>query len=457
MDAWKAFTYKLLRTIPTSKTLLCRLGEVDVIKLICFLGTMDPHQLCYELAQMDLMQVKFTQWLTYLATHDTEQDQRASRVNILTKMYTNWLSNKLAFIESSSPLYPDVPSSSTEIPEKPVPSQQASHAIETTCESPRVRDEDVPCQQEYNAIGKTCESSNILEENIHPSGSHATLKTLVEKYVENLDISSPKYAGLLGMAMEGVVRDVHVDKFSKPLRTRKPTCIVSTHSPLPMKCTADIELVDKEENVHTVFEVKTMVKAKVPSGINIPDNADQAKMFVKTLLGKSEQYVVSVKNRAPRNIFMEKYRLVDIDLLKSYGDKHATFNKKVIATSRLSREFLFQSCTPRPTDCVELYFYEPWNTSGNHAKAFCVPIEEFGLTVNPFCPATNQMFIQEYVYRTSSEVTLCKRNPKDSLVHLLLVVPYITTLTCPKPYLIIKMPLHFSDDLFNTFEKSFQT
>lgn len=259
----------------------------------------------------------------------------------------------------------------------------------------------------------------------------------------------------MGIAMEDVIRKTHVAVFADPLKTSKPGRVVSTHSTIGMSCTGDIELLDEDGGVAGLMEVKTMYKAKVPPGLSIPDTAKKARMMVRDIL--ATHHAFNLLNGRGANIFRQKSRFVDLKMLKQYGASHAMAQRARFAVhSHVRPELFLECCTPRKGDCVNLYFYEAGETDGEPAQAFSMPTSEFGLTINPWCATTWQMLIQQCVYRTCCCRAISKEGERrDTWMSLLLVVPYDTDANNPEPYLIMEMPVRFSDGLCEQFERFF--
>lgn len=265
------------------------------------------------------------------------------------------------------------------------------------------------------------------------------------------DAASKSEAVRMGIAMEDVICNTHVALFSQPLQTVKPGQVVSTHGPVGMSCTADIELLDDPGEVAGLMEVKTMYKARVPQGLSIPDTAKKARVCVRDILATNDAF--SLLNNGQGNIFRQKSRFVDLDMLKKYGLNHTKAHRARYAVhSHVQLELFLEVCKPKEGECVNLYFYEAGDASGVPVQQFSIPLNEFGLSINPWCATTWQMLIQQCVYRTCSCRAISKQGKRrDTFMSLLLVVPYDTSK--PEPYLIMETPVHFSDRLCEQFER----
>ena len=251
----------------------------------------------------------------------------------------------------------------------------------------------------------------------------------------------------MGIAMEDVIREFHVALFSHPLKTAKPGRVLSTRGPIGLSCTGDIELLNDEGEVVCLMEVKTLCKASVTPGLSIPDTIKKAREAVREILANNQQFT----NFNPRrgNIFSEQKRFIRLDFLEQYGHVHARaqLNKFSLHTHVGADEFL-QCCRPQEGQRVDLYFYEPDDTIGQPAQSISMCLRDFGLTLNPLCPTAFQMLCQQCVYHTSSCRTISHRGAGlGSWMNLLLVIPYAMDSAQPKPYMIMKMPVFFSDGL----------
>jgi hypothetical protein len=260
----------------------------------------------------------------------------------------------------------------------------------------------------------------------------------------------------MGIAMEDVVRDSHVSVFSKPLKTAKPGRVVSTRGPVGMSCTGDIELLDEHMEVVGLLEVKTMYGARVSPGLCIPDTAKKARLIVRDTLATHGAF--SLLTTPGSNIFRQSSRFVDLKMLDRYGYSHAEAKRRSFEVhSHVQTDLFLECCMPRKGRPVRLYFYEAGETSGEAAQAFSMEMSELGLTVNPWCATTCQMLIQQCVYRTCCSKTISKKwgDHRNTWMGLLLVVPYRTDKA--EPYLIMEMPVHFSDRLCEQVENFYAT
>jgi hypothetical protein len=323
------------------------------------------------------------------------------------------------------------------------------HCLMTECQSSwsRVRNVFVGSSHAYDLFRKP----SIVLRACAPYNMAAGLVPYQPK-LDN-DAASKSEAVRMGIAMEDVIRKSHVALFSKPLETAKPGRVVSTHGAVGMSCTADIELLDEHGEVAGLMEVKTMYKAKVPPGLSIPDTAKKARMFVRDILATHGDFSLLTGHRA--NIFRQKSRFVDLNMLKRYGLNHTKAHRERFAVhSHVRPELFLECCMPREGECVNLYFYEAEETNGDPAQVFSMQMSEFGLAINPWCATTWQMLIQQCVYRTCCCRTISKEGRRhDTWMHLVLVVPYDTDVDNPAPYLIMDMPVHFSDSLCEQFER----
>ena len=251
----------------------------------------------------------------------------------------------------------------------------------------------------------------------------------------------------MGIEMEDIIRQSHVAFFSQPLEAVKPGKVVSTHNMIGASCTGDIELLDSKGQVVSLLEVKTLCKAKVPPGICIPHTKRRAREVVRELLGTHGQFNKSQTSKA--NIFRQECRFVDINMLRMYGNKHAAAQKKKYAVHSHVHESLFlESCKVRNGQCVDMYFYEAGNKTGEPAQTFSISVENLGLAINPWSRTTIQMLWQECVYNTSTCITVNKQQiDLCAWMNLLLVVPYNTDVENTQPYLIMKIPIFFSSEL----------
>lgn len=259
----------------------------------------------------------------------------------------------------------------------------------------------------------------------------------------------------MGISMAECIRDRHVAMFSQPLKTEKPGRVVSTQI-LGMSCTADIELLDEDGLVNNLLEVKTMPSASVEADFCIPDTPSAAKSLVKGLLAEKEAYVESVGKGT--NIFRQKSRFVDLELVEEYGFSHLDKSRiKNAAEAYLPFTLFLESYKSRKKEDVNFYFYNAWDETAKPAKAFSMPMEEFGLIVNPLSQTTKQMFIRQCVYMTSYCRMVRKTTVENTFMYLLLVVPYKGNASNPKPYLIMKMPVFFPYGLCQRFCEFYET
>jgi hypothetical protein len=266
---------------------------------------------------------------------------------------------------------------------------------------------------------------------------------------QQLDLTPTVESIRMGLNMEDIIRASHVSLFSKPLKTSKPGQVVSTDSMVGMACTGDIELLDEQGDIVYLLEVKTLYRARVPIGLGIPSNAKAAKLYVRDILANHGEFSLVTGNGG--NIFRQKSRLVDLEMLRLFGRSHMNALRNRFAVhAHVQPELLLDCCMPRADACVNLYFYEDGDTSGNPAQTFPMLTSELGLTINPWCATTWQMLLQRCVYESCSCKTIIK---DDSWMHLLLVVPYNTDVDKPEPYLIMDMPVYFSDGLCKQFER----
>ena len=296
---------------------------------------------------------------------------------------------------------------------------------------------------------------------IGSSNAHALLKnprSVLKRYpIHNMAAGLPPHQerkndnlfstddSLMGLAMEDVIREYHVAFFSNPLKTAKPGQVVSTRGLIGASCTGDIELLDSVGRVVSLMEVKTLCKGKVRPGLMIPDTEKKTRAVVREILATHGQFHQLSTGKG--NLFRQGSRFVDLELLKRHGQKHATDQiRKYAAHPRVQASLFLECCKPRKGQCVDIYFYEPGNRSGDPAQKFSIPIKRLGLTINPWSTTAIQMLWQQCVYSTS----YCKTINKDhgaAWMNLLLVVPYNTDIANPQPYMIMKMPIFFSDDL----------
>lgn len=251
----------------------------------------------------------------------------------------------------------------------------------------------------------------------------------------------------MGIDMEDVIREAHVAFFSRPLKTAKPGRVLSTRGPVGMSCTGDIELLNDEGEVVCLMEVKTLCKAKVKPGLSLPDTRKKAREAVREILANNQQFT----NFNPRrgNIFSQQKRFIRLDFLEQYGHIHARaqLNKFALHT-HVGADVFLKCCKPQEGQRVELYFYEPDDTIGQPAQSFSICMRDLGLALNPLCPTAFQMLCQQCVYHTSAcRLTNQKYVGNGAWMNLLLVVPYEMDSAKPKPYLIMKMPVFFSDGL----------
>ena len=251
----------------------------------------------------------------------------------------------------------------------------------------------------------------------------------------------------MGIAMEEVIRDSHVAFFSKPLKAVKPGQVISTRGLIGASCTGDIELQDSVGQVVSLMEVKTLCKAKVPLGLMIPDTEQKTREVVREILATHGQFHQYTSGKG--NIFRQSSRFVDLKLLQMYGLEHATQQRAKYDVHLQVHPYLFlECCKIIQGQRVDIYFYEPGNRSGEPEQEFSMSMETLGLCINPWSSTTMQMLWQQCVYSTSYCRTIKKdQNNCAAWMNLLLVVPYKTEAANPQPYLIMKMPVFFPDDL----------
>ena len=251
----------------------------------------------------------------------------------------------------------------------------------------------------------------------------------------------------LGIAMEDAIRESQVAIFSRPLITAKPGRVVSTHGVIGMSCTGDIELLNPNGEVACLMEVKTLCKGSVKPGLSLPDTIKKAREAVREILANNQQFT----NYNPRrgNIFSQQKRFIRLDFLEQYGHVQAPAQlKKFALHTHVGADVFLKCCTPKEDQRVDLYFYEPDDCDGQPAQAFSMSMIELGLTINPFSPTAFQMLCQQCVYQTSHSKIISKEGAGiHAWMNLLLVVPYEMDSAQPRPYMIMKMPVFFSDRL----------
>lgn len=248
----------------------------------------------------------------------------------------------------------------------------------------------------------------------------------------------------MGIEMENVIRESHVRFFSLPLKVAKPGQVVSTHHMVGAACTGDIELVDNKGQVVSLMEVKTLCTHTIPPGMMIPDTVIKAREVIRELLATRKQFCTFAKGRG--NIFGNGKKFVDLKLLRSHGKMHAAEMMKTFAVHSHVPISRFLECMIKTDEqCVDIYFYKQGNRSGEPAQAFSMSMEKLGLAINPWSSTITQMVWQQCVYYNSSCKNV-KRGP-CAWMHLLVVVPYNTNSGNPQPYLIMKVPVSFSDEL----------
>lgn len=262
-----------------------------------------------------------------------------------------------------------------------------------------------------------------------------------------LDISR-KEAVIMGMAMEDVVRRKQVAEFSSPLKTFKPGRVVSHYSGLA--CSVDIELVDDVGVVCSLMEVKTLVKAMQPANSAvIPTKMKSAVAYVRKILHQNNQFLAKKDVTKKHNIFRQSSRFVDTECLAPYGEQHLIATKKINACRLMTKALLLKSSCHKAD--VTLYFYKPG--MANPDKEFTMDKSELGLILNPLCDWTSQMFHQDCVYRSSCCRTINRQHEKGWM-YLILVIPFATkNVENPQPHVIMKMPVHFDEELFKQFDE----
>lgn len=257
----------------------------------------------------------------------------------------------------------------------------------------------------------------------------------------------------MGIAMEDVIRKSHVAFVSKPLKTVKPGQVISTRGLIGASCTGDIELQDSVGQVVSLMEVKTLCKAKVPPGLMIPDTEQKTREVVREILATHGQFHQVTSGKG--NIFRQSSRFVDLKLLQMYGLKHAKEQRAKYDVHLQVHPYLFlECCKIREGQHVDIYFYEPGNRSGEPDQEFSMSMDTLGLGINPWSSTTMQMLWQQCVYNNAYCKTIKKdQNDCAAWMNLLLVVPYKTEAVNPEPYLIMKMPIFFPDDLCEQVER----
>lgn len=312
-----------------------------------------------------------------------------------------------------------------------------------------------------------CNWSRVRNIFIGSSVAHELLKKpyrVLRRYpIYNMTVGLPPYQhkkrdvhfstadSRMGLAMEDVIQKSHVAFFSKPLKPVKPGMVVSTRGLIGAACTGDIELLDSTGQLTSLMEVKTLCRAKVPSGIMIPDTQQKARAVIREIFATHGQFRQININTHRGNIFRQESRFVDLELLQMYGQKHATspsHMKKYDVHSHIEPSLFLKCCEPREGQLIDIYFYNSGDRSGEPAQKFSMSIETLGLTINPWSPTTIQMLWQQCVYSTAYCKTINKdENDFAAWMNLLMVVPYNTDIVNPEPYMIMKMPVFFSHDL----------